>query len=236
MFQYTLLQREVLFFYLSFPFAACGFLRQGAGEILFDHARGAGDQVGPVVGQVAVDALDESLVGKVAVGADGRFAHQEIADGIGAEMLEQDLRVEDVAARLGHFLFVLQPPAVDQFLLGRFEAGGHQERRPVDRVEFQDVFGHDVQVGRPETLEYPVFLQVVDSGEVIAQGVEPDIDGLVFVTRDRHTPLDRGAGDAQVLQPHFDERDHLVHPRFGDDEIRIFFIEFQQFFADRRKV
>src|SRR5262249_43926700 len=49
-------------------------------------------------------------------------------------------------------------------------------------------------------------------GEVVDQGVEPDVDDLRRVARDRHPPFRgaAGAGDADVAQAGGDELEHLV--------------------------
>ncbi len=47
-------------------------------------------------------------------------------------------------------------------------------------------------------------------------------------SRDGNSPTNRGAGDAEVLQPAFHETDDLVAPRFRLDESRILAVKIEQ--------
>ena len=60
---------------------------QRAVKVLFNHGHRAADQVAQVVGQVDVDALDEALVGEVAVAAEGELPEQVVAQGVHAVAL-----------------------------------------------------------------------------------------------------------------------------------------------------
>ncbi len=69
---------------------------------------------------------------------------------------------------------------------------------------------------------------VADAGQVVVQGVEPDVDRVLRVVRDGDAPLDRRPGDAQVLEPPADEARDLVHPALGPDELRMRLVELEE--------
>ena len=77
-----------------------------------DHVDDAADEIAVAVGEVAVVALHQCVEGEAAVLAEGNFAQQEVAQGIGAEHLVHGLGAHDVAARLGHLSLIEEQPAV----------------------------------------------------------------------------------------------------------------------------
>ena len=58
-------------------------------------------------------------------------------------------------------------------------SGGHQHRRPVDRVLAQDVLADHVDVGRPDPREPLLVGPVARGGDVVGEGVEPDVRDVV---------------------------------------------------------
>ena len=110
-------------------------------------------------------------------------------------------------------------------LLGERLSEGHQEDGPVNGVEADDVLADEVEVRRPELLVLVrgIAVRVIaDSRDIVRQGVQPDIDGLVGVEGDRNAPLDGGSGNAEVLQAGQEEIvHHLILPAHGLDEIGV---------------
>ena len=201
----------------------------GAAEVLFAHSHGAAEQVAQVVCQIAVDAVDQCLVGKHTVVAEGDLAQQEVADGVHAVAVAQDDGIHHVAHRLGHLAAVHQQPAVAEHALGQRQVQCHQHGRPQDGVEAQDLLAHHVQVCRPELIVVMVgFVAVAQCGDIVAQGVHPDVHGVLGVKRHRNAPLDRGTGNAGVLQALLDEGDHLVLAALGLDKLGVLLVELQQ--------
>ena len=64
--------------------------------------------------------------------------------------------------------------------------------------------------GEPPALGGPGLGAVADRRGVVEQGVEPDVDDLAVVPRQRDAPADARPGHRDVLQPLPDERRHLV--------------------------
>ena len=193
-------------------------------------------QVAVIVGQLAVHAVDHGLMGEVAVVAERDLAEHEIAHLIEAVFFHQFDRVDDVAERFRYFLTLVGPPAVGEDVPGRRQPRAHQERRPIDGVEAQDVLADHVQVGRPEGRVFTAIgFRKTDAGDVVGQGVQPHVHDVIFVARHRHPPFEGGAGNREVLKPTGNEADDFVAARLGEDEIRVGVVEFQQSVLPRRK-
>ena len=113
--------------------------------------------------------------------------------------------------------------------LGQRQFGRHQESRPVDRMETDDVFAHHMEVGRPEILvQGGLGIRVSECRDVVGQSVQPDIHDMLGIIRYRNAPRESGARNRQVAQAAFDKADHFIAPAWRQDEIRILVIEFQQ--------
>ena len=123
--------------------------RHRAVEIAVDHGCDALDQVAEIVGEVAVDAVHHGAVREVAVIAERNLAQQEVAHLVEPVALDHVERIDDVADRFRDLLALVGPPSVREDPLGRIDARAHQEGRPVDRVEAQDILAHHVKIARP---------------------------------------------------------------------------------------
>lgn len=88
--------------------------------------------------------------------------------------------------------------AVREDDFGEWKVEGEQDGRPDDGMEAQDVFADELNVGRPEVGD--VLFGVAEDGEVVGEGVEPDIHDLAVVARDGDAPRKAflGAGDGDV--------------------------------------
>ena len=64
--------------------------------------------------------------------------------------------------------------------------------------------------------------------EVVDQRVDPDVDDLVLIPRNRDTPRLSGSAEAEVLEPALDEAPRLVSAEVGQDEVRPLVVELQQ--------
>ena len=110
-------------------------------------------QIAEIVGEIAVDAVDHGAMREIAVIAEGQLAQQEIAHRVERRSARPAASgVDDVAERFRHLLALDGPPAMGEDAPRRRQLGRHQEGRPIDRVEAQDVLADHVQIGRPEAL------------------------------------------------------------------------------------
>src|SRR6202048_4454107 len=67
-----------------------------------------------------------------------------------------------------------------------------------------------------------------NAGDVVGQGVHPDIHDMVGVAGNLDAPVERGSGNRQVSQSAFDEADDFVLARVGANEVRLTGVERQQ--------
>ena len=198
---------------------------QGAAEILVRHSGGTGQQVAQIVGQVHIDAVDQQFVGEVAVGAEREITQQEVAQGVGAVTLGQQIGVDHVALGLGHFAAVQQQPAVAVHMLGQGHIHAHQHGGPDDGMETYDLLADKMHVGRPESLVVAVGVLIVheaERGSVVKQRVDPDVDDMLGVEIDRDAPLEAGTGNAEILKARVDKvMYHLVDAGTRQQEVGV---------------
>jgi hypothetical protein len=76
---------------------------------------------------------------------------------------------------------------------------------------------------------------VTQRREVVGEGVDPDVDRVPLVAGHGDAPLDGGARDGKVAQLTAHERDHLVLPGFGADEVFPLLVERQETVAVGRQ-
>jgi hypothetical protein len=76
---------------------------------------------------------------------------------------------------------------------GHRNSGCQQKRRPVDAMKTQDVFTYQLKIGGPVFEEMPfaaeLVISVADCCNVIAQRIEPDVDRVLRIIRDRNAPF-----------------------------------------------
>ncbi len=175
-------------------------------------------RVAEVVGEVRVVARQERLVREARVLAERHLPHQEVAQGVRAEVRDELVRPHDVADGLGHLLRVAQPPAVRPHGRRQRQAGREEERRPEHRVEAQDVLADEVNALGPfGWSQNSAVVRVVrgaeaERGDVVRERVEPDVDDVARVPRKRDPPLHLRARDGEVVQPALHERDDFRQP------------------------
>src|ERR1700720_3381777 len=101
-----------------------------------NHRQRAAGQITQAAGEIAIRAIDQSLLTKSTVLAKNHFAQTEVAHRVDRKMSAQDIQLNCVAESLGHFATVrIEPHAVRDYSPWLFDAGGHQESGPVHRVE-----------------------------------------------------------------------------------------------------
>ncbi|OPZ80094.1 MAG: hypothetical protein BWY75_03875 [bacterium ADurb.Bin425] len=78
-------------------------------------------------------------------------------------------------------------------LLGQRNSCRHQEGYPVDRVELGDVFADEMEVCRPVLLEVLAVGEITRPGDVIGEGIHPNINDLVVIAWNIDAPIKRFA-------------------------------------------
>ena len=142
-----------------------------------------------------------------------------------AEKLYQIVCVDHVSFGLTHFSVALKEPGMTKYLLRQRQIQSHQEDRPVDCMETNDVFSNEVKVCGPVFLEEVAALTVAvitDSGDVVGQGVKPYINHMLRIEVYRDSPFEGGSGYAEILQSRQKEVvHHLIFTGNGLDELRM---------------
>ena len=145
--------------------------------------------------------------------------------GIHTEELNQIIRIDHIAFGFAHLAVSLKKPGMSEHLLRQRLSQCHQEDRPVDRMEADDILADQMQVGRPQ---FPVLLTVLpvriesNTGNIIRQGIHPHIDHMFIVEIYRNSPLIGCPGHAQVLQARKQEViHHLVLAGYRLNEFRM---------------
>lgn len=90
-------------------------------------------------------------------------------------------------------------------------------------MEADDFLPHQMDISRPEFLEFFRIVHNAGSGQVVDQGIEPYVYHVFGVERHRNAPGKAGAGHTEVLQAALHELDHFVSPGLGLNEIGMFF-------------
>src|SRR5262249_41116137 len=103
------------------------------------------------------------------------------------------------------------------------------QRGPEDAVEAKDVLAEQVPHLGPE-LRPEVFplARVRERAQVVDQRVDPDVDDLLRIPRDRDAPGLARAAEAEVLQPARDERARLVVAKARQHEVWAAVVEVEQ--------
>src|SRR5690606_27622479 len=76
--------------------------------------------------------------------------------------------------------------------------------------------------------QFALLIRIADAGDVIGQGIDPDIHHVSFRTRNRNAPIKGGARNGKVLQPALYEGDDLIAALFGSDKIRVRLVQIKQ--------
>ena len=81
----------------------------------------------------------------------------------------------------------------------------HEHGRPDDAVEPDDLLAYEMNVGRPVFVIQFRIVRVAESGDIVRQGVEPDVDHVLFVDRHRYAPVETRPRYAEIVEPLPDE-------------------------------
>ena len=188
-------------------------------EIARDHGQGATGQIAESVCKVGVIALDERIKTERSILPKNNFAQQEVAQRVRAQHLHSGFGAYDVAARLRHLALFEEQPAMGRDALRQRQSRCHQECRPIHAMETHNLFADHVHVGRPEFVVLArVGRAVSQSGDVVRQRVEPDIDHMLWVIRHRNAPRKGAAADREIAQAALHEGEHFITTRLGSDE------------------
>src|SRR3974390_1860381 len=73
-----------------------------------------------------------------------------------------------------------------------------------------------------------VVIAIADGSDVVDESVVPDVEDVLLVPRDAHTPVDRRPRDRDVLQTAFDEAEGLVASHSREDRVGVLLVPLEQ--------
>src|SRR3954468_19205799 len=92
------------------------------------------------------------------------------------------------------------------------DSGGHEHRRPDQRVKTSDVLTDEMQIRGPELLV--IRTRESRRREIIRQRLEPDVLGMILAAgsfaREGDAPRKSAATSRHILKAGLDERENLV--------------------------
>ena len=124
-----------------------------AAEILVAHRNRAVHKVAERIGKLGVPSLDHEVVGDHTVILKRHLVDAEIADRIDIEYIGEIVGVNDISLGLRHLAAGLQEPRMTEDLLRERLAERHQEDRPVNGMEADDVLADKVKIRPSRSLQ-----------------------------------------------------------------------------------
>ena len=106
-------------------------------------------------------------------------------------------------------------------LLGQRDLRRHQERRPIDGVEANDILADEVDIGRPIAVEQFAAVGITKPRQIVGQRVEPDIHDMVVAARNLDPPVEAGPRNRQIVEPALDEAEDFIAAAVGLDEFGV---------------
>ena len=196
--------------------------RDLAVPVLPHHGGGPAEQVAQIVGQVGILPGHDRLGAERRVEAKGHLPQRKIPQGVDPVGLDQFLRPHDIADALRHLGVVDIPVAVNMELLVERQVHGHQHSRPVDGMWLEDILGDHMFGNGPEFHEIAA-VRIAYAGQVIDQGVEPDVGDETIVEGQFDPPGESRLrpGDAQIFQGFAEKRQDLVAVALRRNELRV---------------
>ena len=149
----------------------------------------------------------------------------EIADGIYPKEVYQLVGIKHISLRFAHLSVSLEQPGMSKYLLRQRKSQSHQENRPVNSMETDDIFSNQMQVCRPVFFKLlcTVSITVIaDSGDVVGQRIQPYINHMPGIKVYRNSPFKGGSGHTQILESRQKEVvHHLIFPGYRLDKLRM---------------
>ena len=203
----------------------CAAVLHNAVKVLVAHGDGSLYKISKCIGKIRIDALHAQLPGNDAIVLIRHLVKNKITDRIHTEQIGHVIRINDISLRLGHLLSALEKPWMSEDLFRQGLPQCHQENRPVNRVETDDILSDQMKIRRPVLLIQVrgVAVSIVtDPCDIVAQCIEPHIYDMIRIKIHRNAPFEAGAGNAQILKARKKEVvHHLVLAGLRLNELRM---------------
>ena len=136
----------------------------------------------------------------------------EVTHSIHAEEIYQIIRIDHISLGFAHLAIAHQKPGMSEYLLRQGLTQRHQENRPVNRMETDNVLSDQMQVCGP-VLSYTArcclpSAVIADTGDIVGQRIQPYINHMLGIKVYRDAPVKGGSGYAQILQS---RKQEVVH-------------------------
>ena len=149
----------------------------------------------------------------------------EVTNSIYTKEIYQIIGIDYIAHRLTHLAVAAQQPGMTEYLLRQRQIQRHQEDRPVNGMETDDILTDQVQIARPVLVKQLIVVAIyiiTQTGDVVGQSIQPYVYNVTAVKIYGDTPLKRSTGYAQILQTGQQEVvHHLVLTGYGLNELRM---------------
>ena len=135
----------------------------------------------------------------------------KIADCIHTKEIHQFICIKHISFGLTHLAITLKQPRMSEDLLRKGQIQRHQEYRPVDSMETDNVFSDEMQVCRPVLFKLFRALSVTvitNPGNIVCKGIEPYIYDMLRIKVNRDSPFKRSSGYTKVLKS---RKKEIVH-------------------------
>ena len=135
----------------------------------------------------------------------------KVTHSIYSEEIYQLVCIQYISLGFTHFSIALKQPRMSEDLLRQRQIQRHQEDRPVNGMETDNVLADQVEIRRPVLLNLLCALSITvvsDSGNVVCQGIQPYINHMIRVEIYRDSPFKGSSGYTKILQS---RKKEIVH-------------------------
>ena len=127
----------------------------------------------------------------------------EVTHCIHAKEINQFIGIQYISFGFAHLAVTLQQPRMSEYLFRKWQVQCHQENRPVNRMETDDILTDQMQICRPvffELLAAVAVTVITDAGDVVGQCIQPYINDMFRIEIYRNAPFKGSTGYAQILK------------------------------------
>src|SRR5699024_2496668 len=117
----------------------------------------------------------------------------KITNRVHTEYIYKVVCIENVSFGFTHFAVSLKKPRMSKHLLWKRKIQRHQDNRPVNCMETDNIVSDQMQICRP--VFFKVFrvisiAVITDSSDIVGKGIQPYIDNVPFIKINRNSPFE----------------------------------------------
>ena len=133
----------------------------------------------------------------------------EITDSIYTKHIYKIVCIDYISFGFTHLAIALQQPRMTKYLLRQRLTQSHENDRPVNCMETDNILSDQMEICRPELLikilsiliEAVLSVHIItETGDIVAERIKPYIYYMIRIEIYRDTPFERGSGYTQILQ------------------------------------